>query len=273
MRNKLIALSLMVFGVACAVNNHTNKIWVPQDVPSACSSTSCPIPSAVPSSSVEHISNQKVECPGDMTFISGMYCPKVVEHCIKWMDNPNLSYARCAEYSKSECKATKTHKEYCIDTEEEHDAAGMPHGDQSWTMCKAMCESQEKRLCDDSEWTFACEGEEIHPYPYGTGYEFSNTVCNKERHPLVCGNTICDHRATVSEFLGCISTFGVHDLVGNIDEFIIVPRYGRSGHTMRSALKGSHFGGGRSRCHPATFGHDETFHQISTGCRCCADKQ
>ena len=32
---------------------------------------------------------------------------------------------------------------------------------------EALCKKDSKRLCTENEWTFACEGEEVRPYPYG----------------------------------------------------------------------------------------------------------
>ncbi len=45
----------------------------------------------------------------------------------------------------------------------------------SWYEAKSLCERSGKRLCTEEEWTFACEGEEATPYPYG--YVRSDTKC------------------------------------------------------------------------------------------------
>ena len=37
----------------------------------------------------------------------------------------------------------------------------------SWYAARDACSAQGKRLCGESEWTLACEGEEHLPYPYG----------------------------------------------------------------------------------------------------------
>ena len=42
-----------------------------------------------------------------------------------------------------------------------------------------LCSNQGKRLCTEDEWTFACEGEEAWPYPYG--YTRSQDMCVIDR--------------------------------------------------------------------------------------------
>lgn len=233
-----------------------------------CSPTGCPIQHK----EAKKEEQQKIYCKEDMVHIHGEYCNVVKQVCLKWIDNPKLSYARCALYAKSECVSNRVHKEYCIDKYEMHEADGNVLGDKSWTDCKNLCNAEDKRLCDEDEWNFAAEGEEMFPYPYG--YAFSKTICNIERSPLVCGKVVCDHREPITKFPDCISPFGIHNMIGNVDEWIFVPEYNHSqvpGAKMKSALKGGHFSAGRHRNRVKTTDHNETFHQISTGCRCCSD--
>jgi len=219
------------------------------------------------SSVIEH-------CGEGMTFISGGFCAKPQQICLEWLDNPSHSWARCKKYqAPTKCLSDKVAMNYCIGTEEVHTSDGMPIQNQSWNQCKAICESTSQRLCSNEEWTLACEGEEMLPYPYG--YEFQKDKCNIETQPLLTlHGEVFNHNENISEHQHCVSPFGVHNLIGNEDEWIIVPLYSHSqvAHIkMRSALKGGHWAGGRHRCRPGTFDHNESFHQISTGCRCCAD--
>lgn len=219
------------------------------------------------------------DCPEGMVHIKGDYCPEVQQKCLEWMtkEEADKPWARCKRYqAPSVCLSKhRVNMDYCIDREELHDNAGMPYGNLSWTTAKQMCEEQGARLCSADEWTFAVEGEEMLPYPYGNGYEFSNTICNIERHPLV-GNDgkIFDHRANEAEFPRCTSKqFGLRHATGNIDEWIEVPRYESTlipGLMMRSALVGGHFLGGRHRVRAITKNHDEHFTNPETlGTRCC----
>ena len=213
-------------------------------------------------------------CPNEMTYIYGNYCPKVKQECLDWIDDVTLPYARCRKYKEpSVCLTPRIAMSFCINTEELNDNFGVPYGNKSWTECKAICENRGAKLCNEEQWNFACEGEAMLPYPYG--YEFSTTICNVEREHIVCGNKICDLRANISEYPKCISPFGIHNMVGNCDEWVITPLHYSStvsGLSMRSGLKGGHFGGGRHRCRPMTADHSEHFRNDPTlGCRCCSD--
>ncbi len=104
----------------------------------------------------------------------------------------------------------------------------------SWTEAKSICESRGARLCKETEWEFACEGEDMNPYPYGFAREAG--MCNVDRTDL--GGTrdkLRDHRATLAAFPECTSAFGVHDLTGNVDEW--VEREGMAA-PHRSSLRG-----------------------------------
>lgn len=68
----------------------------------------------------------------------------------------------------------------CVDEYEYPNKAGEPPARLvSWRALKDACEAQGKRLCDEHEWTTACEGEEHLPYPYG--WRRDNTACNISR--------------------------------------------------------------------------------------------
>ena len=59
-------------------------------------------------------------------------------------------------------------KHFCMDRFEYPNKKGQfPIIYTTYPESKAMCEEQGKRLCSEEEWTFACEGEEATPYPYG----------------------------------------------------------------------------------------------------------
>jgi formylglycine-generating enzyme len=110
-------------------------------------------------------------CPTGMVLVEGEYCPEVEQNCLEWMDPPTSRYAhfRCKRYAKpAVCRVPKVHRRYCIDaTERVEEGTKLPRHFMSWTSSKALCESEGARLCRESEWIFACEGEEMRPYPYG----------------------------------------------------------------------------------------------------------
>ncbi len=156
--------------------------------------------------------------------VDGDYCTEVRQTCIAWEDPPNSPLARCAKFAPSECAGSRVRKRFCIDRDE-YVAPGetLPRGDLSWTDAKATCEGQHKRLCKETEWELACEGEQMLPYP--TGYERDATAVqlpDKEQH-LVDERTgkLRDQREFTSAVLErCVSPFGVRSMIGNVDEWV-----------------------------------------------------
>ena len=122
-------------------------------------------------------------CPKDMVMVEGEYCTEVFQECVRWLDDEILPFARCAEYrSPARCIGTRVKQRFCIDRYE-YTAPGeaLPLNYQSFTKSNALCTSLGKRLCTESEWNFACEGEEMRPYPYGFNRE---PKCNQDRDDL-----------------------------------------------------------------------------------------
>jgi formylglycine-generating enzyme len=211
-------------------------------------------------------------CPAAMVLIEGQSCPHVEQDCLSWMEDPaKFPYARCAEFARpSICKGSRQTLRFCMDQLEAADDSGMPIGDISWTDASASCKKQGKRLCQEHEWLFACEGEEVRPYPYG--YVRDPSLCNFEKDNLVDRGQLADYRQPVTSNPSCLSPFGVQNMVGNIDEWVVLDHPHWVGKTkMMSGLKGGWWGPLRNRCRPVTVDHDEYFHELQTGYRCCAD--
>jgi formylglycine-generating enzyme len=221
----------------------------------------------------EPIVNISSACESHMTHIHGLYCPSVEQHCKRWKDDKVAKFARCLEYDKSVCISDKIEMNFCIDTYEfSTNYEGLPVSNITWTQAQALCEANDKRLCSEEEWNFACEGEEI--FPYTTGYIRPTNICNMDiEHNVVCGHSLCDLRKDINANPECKSPFGVVNMSGNVDEWINVPKYAHSkikGLWMPSALKGGHWLPVRNRCRPVTEDHEEKyFRQISIGFRCC----
>jgi sulfatase modifying factor 1 len=207
-------------------------------------------------------------CPGSMVLVDGDYCTAVRESCLEWLDPPSNKLARCARYGPSECVGEHLHKRYCVDRDEYvPPGQSLPMSDVSWTRAGEVCRAQSKRLCKETEWEFACEGEQMLPYP--TGYERDPKVCNFDKDPLLDQKgKLLDLREREDQGASCVSPFGVRNMSGNVDEWVVRDR--TSGE-WRSALKGGWWMAARDRCRPATTAHDEYFHGLQTGVRCCAD--
>ena len=105
------------------------------------------------------------------------------------------------------------------------------------------------------------------PYPYG--FKRDSSRCNHDRTDLGgAQDKLTDHRAKLSAFPACVSAFGAHNMIGNVDEW--VEREGVAA-PHRSALRGGWWLPGRNRGRAATTHHDETYSAKQVGFRCCAD--
>ena len=143
----------------------------------------------------------------------------------------------------------------------------MPLVYKNWGDAKALCEARGARLCKEPEWEFACEGPEMSPYPYG--WKRDNSLCNFDKVNLGgAEDKLKDLRAPVNGFPDCRSPFGVHNMVGNVDEWT---ERENMAAPNRSALRGGWWLPGRNRCRAATTAHAEDYSGKQVGFRCCKD--
>jgi hypothetical protein len=214
-------------------------------------------------------------CPSGMVLVEGEYCPEVEHKCLEWMDPPSSRYAhfRCKRYEKSAvCKGAKVHRRYCIDaTERTESDSKLPRHFMSWTSSKALCESEGARLCRESEWIFACEGEEMRPYPYG--WERDTTACNTDiTEGIGKVGRLNDLRSEVGSHAKCASPFGVQDLAGNVEEWTQADGPGQGSKMgWKEVLKGSWWIPSRHACRQFQVGHNDVYNGGETGTRCCKD--
>lgn len=214
-------------------------------------------------------------CPAGMALVEGMHCPEVEHRCLRWLDPPGKwRFFRCAEYAKeATCKAPRVHKRYCIDVDEQGATPSDPRpaSHVSYAMAKAACSARGARLCTESEFEFACEGEELRPYPYGWSRDAA--ACNVDREGVVTPNkkAIYDLRRKVGEDARCVSPFGVRNLAGNVEEWVSRDR--PTLHVKSTLLKGSWWLKGKHTCRATNGGHDDWYQGTETGYRCCADAQ
>jgi formylglycine-generating enzyme len=216
-------------------------------------------------------------CPDGMVRVTGQYCTEVRHVCKKWLDDEKLPYARCGEYEpKATCVGQRVPMSFCIDRYE-YTAPGesLPVNHQSFMTGSKLCEAQGKRLCTEREWNFACEGEEMLPYPYGWKRE---PKCNQDREDLYEMKRVDGHRKQVlkddrmpaDSLPECVSPFGVYNMVGNVDESVLREE-ARLNPPFRNGLKGGWWMAARNRCRPATTAHDDYYEDTQTGTRCCSD--
>jgi len=151
---------------------------------------------------------------------------------------------------------------------------------------EGACESAGKRLCQVEEWTAACEGPEKNLYPYGA--ELDEHACNIHgKSPLgeLFSASFKDHLydfrvmndpslnaldgtvAKTGSYAQCVNGFGLHDMVGNLHEWTA---------ENNGTFRGGYYQDGHKNgegCKYATTAHGPTYHDYSTGFRCCKDAE
>jgi formylglycine-generating enzyme len=237
------------------------------------------LPGSAVKQSVSPVSGDGAQsCPENSVEVVGDYCPLLEQKCMRWLD-PEMKL-RCAEFeTTSRCLAKTQKKHFCIDRFEYPNKVGeKPLVLKSWHEAAASCKSEGKRLCRDSEWTLACEGQERLPYPYG--YARNAEACNIDKpHPEVDERALAnpatrlaeaarlDQRSPSGAHEACVSPYGVFDMAGNVDEWVV----NESNYPYQSGSKGGYWGPVRTRCRPMTTAHYELFSFYQLGFRCCAD--
>jgi hypothetical protein len=217
-------------------------------------------------------------CGKGMVEVEGDYCPYLEQKCVRWLD-PETKM-RCAEFAPtSGCHGKTVKKHFCIDQFEYPNQPGAkPAVMTTWVQAEATCAKEGKRLCNESEWTLACEGQEHLPYPYG--YARNSEACNIDKpHPDVDERALAsaatrdaevarlDQRDPSGSREACVSPYGVYDMTGNVDEWVV----NESGRPFKSGLKGGYWGPVRDRCRPMTTAHNEEFSFYQIGFRCCGE--
>lgn len=149
------------------------------------------------------------------------------------------------------------------------------------------CKRSGKRLCTEPEWLFACQGPSKNTYPYGNTYK--TKACNEGRstNPVndcfgpgssvftyknmnsPCCNNLPNTVAVGGTFSQCATVEGVFDLHGNLHEWIDETTPSGNG-----VFKGGFFVDAKINgpgCLYRTTAHAKTYHDYSTGFRCCRD--
>ncbi len=207
-------------------------------------------------------------CPDGMVLVEGGYCPDVEHSCRRYLDPEGpYEHFRCAEYDTPRCKsAARVPMRFCMDADEfTLPGERLPENFKSFTHAERLCAAQGKRVCRESEWNLACEGEEMRPYPYG--FARDSSACNADRFDLVGDDgRLKDQRVPSDTYPRCISPFGVRNMAGNLEEFVAMDGRG----PPRPAMKGAYWQPSRNHCRAAQTAHDRYYNGIETGFRCCA---
>lgn len=158
-----------------------------------------------------------------------------------------------------------------------------PNGYMSGKVALQACENAGKRLCKHDEWVRACRGRADRQFPYGDKHEQGKCNMFRSTHPgavlhddVTTGhldprmNLVKDKQGPLlrrtGETRSCRSEWGedaVHDMVGNLDEWVDDP-------------EGTFVGGFFSRskkdgCSSIVKNHPFNYFDYSLGVRCCRD--
>jgi len=222
-------------------------------------------------------------CPHGMVLVEGQFCPSLAHRCLDYL---SVERDRCAEYAEtSRCFGKPVPLRFCIDEFEYPNVRGVkPEVAVSYIKARQLCAEQGKRLCTEREWTLACEGPERLPYP--TGRRRDENACNYDKpyrfpdndayaNPRTRGAEIArlDQRVASGEMAECVSAYGVHDMTGNVDEWVYNEAGSQTERPYVSGLKGGYWGPVRNRCRPMTVDHNAWHSGYQIGFRCCADGQ
>ena len=223
-------------------------------------------------------------CPAGMQLVEGDYCTEVEHKCLKsWFDKSNKKVV-CELFEPSaRCVGAKVKKRYCIDTYEWPNKKGeRPEVMNYFYQAQVKCAAAGKRMCTESEWTLACEGPEMKPFPYG--FVRDAAKCNGDHdwdEPNMKKVAKRDPTELARLWQGvpsgsqpnCISDFGGADLPANADE--VVASETRTAD-FRGKFDSIHTGGPwyrgvRNQCRPKVYTHNEEFYYYFLGFRCCAE--
>jgi formylglycine-generating enzyme len=227
--------------------------------------------------------SQAGACPAGMQLIDGEYCSELERNCLKsWYDKSNKKTV-CEEFAPpTRCIGEKIKKRYCIDTYEWPNQKGeRPEVMNRFHQAQVKCAAAGKRMCTESEWTLACEGPEMKPFPYGyvrdvdkchgdmmwDGPDMSKVA---KRDPAELARL---WRGVRSGQLPCKSDYGVYDLPGNADEVVASET---TSNDFRGKFDSVHSGGPwykgvRNQCRPKIYTHDEGFYYYFLSFRCCME--
>jgi formylglycine-generating enzyme len=160
-----------------------------------------------------------------------------------------------------------------------------PQGYISMRQGEQACSAAGKRLCKDEEWISACQGKKPSTYPYGDahvggrcndagisplrllfGAKDDGVTFGWERMNDPRLNQVPGSLARTGSHGKCRNAFGVYDMVGNLHEWTADPAGTfRGGYYLDNTTHGL-------GCKYLTTGHSATYHDYSTGFRCCADR-
>jgi formylglycine-generating enzyme len=223
-------------------------------------------------------------CPPDMASVEDLYCVDRYEASLLEI-LPNGEERPWSSFSPVDDgkEGNGAHASFTVRAISEPGL--VPQAYVSEMQAKEACARSGKRLCKPVEWRKACTGPNHSTYGYGNQDEPRR--CNDHgRGPLgiVFGmngddpalftwpkmndpqlNQLAGTVAKSGDFEGCVNGYGIHDMVGNLHEWVDDPE----GTFLGGYYQDTHQNG--DGCGYRTMAHAAWYHDYSTGFRCCAD--
>jgi formylglycine-generating enzyme required for sulfatase activity len=224
--------------------------------------------------------DEPARCPEEMALVDGDVCvdrweASLVERAADGSERPWSPFAT-PDGTRLRLRAVSA-------------ANAVPQGYISGVDATRACEASGKRLCTADEWEAACRGPQRTTYPYGTSRRkhacnddgrTSHPVAEVTRrlglepdrmwyegmgHPLI--NQLENTLVRTGERGQCTNGYGVFDMVGNLHEWI-----DDADGTFRGGFYLDTLQNGEG-CSYATTAHPSSYHDYSTGFRCCLDAE
>lgn len=162
-----------------------------------------------------------------------------------------------------------------------------PDSSLNYYQCKFLCKVQGKRLLNNLEWLEACEGSDprkcnifqAHPImrlkSSTKPWIYRDKDCKRDKYTWgVCMNDPKINMLPRSlgkngEFQGCVSKYGIYNMVGNLGEWIDNNHY--RGNILFGQFNGGLYPQPKSSCAYKTIAHGPKYRDYSIGCRCGLD--
>ncbi len=258
----------------------------PSSVGVASAEPASPVPDAPSAPEPDPAPKPPEPCPEDMAFVDTEHCPEAHIRCIRAERERSNKLTICHEFAPGQrCPGGHRRQRFCIDRYEYPNVEGAhPPTMVSAYDAAALCAERGKRLCWESEWTAACEGPDKLPFPYG--HERSSKMCridqpwrkpsldkvhSTKEHVRDPELRRLDQSLPSGAMPTCQSGFGVFDLTGNHDEWVLTEQ--RRGTSEWTGLKGGHWQHVRNACRPITTSHAAHWSYYLISFRCCRDPE
>ena len=219
------------------------------------------------------------ECPDDMRLVAGTHYDEVQHLCVDPRRDTKDTHCFAYWEGLTGAEGPVTEIRVCMDQFEAPNRRGeKPFVMRSYEMAQKWCKQRGKRTCTEQEWELACEGPEHRPLAYG--WQVDAKLCNSDKQwrafdvkALAAGGEVS--RAEVDKlwqgapsgrYATCVSSFGIFDMMGNVEEWVTTRRSRR----FPGALMGGFWAKPWTGCRGTNDAHEPTFTFYETGFRCYA---